>query len=199
MHRMAENDPTEWLRMARLKALKSIADMLTPYSHSPSRWEPKNWWLRRTGMRIAKGVAIDHSFHYLTGLETNITIEEYAAIGVGLRVWNFNSVLIGAFSMFAADVTLTNGGHDKKTFEPFSGPLKIGRGCWIGNGAKIIGPLTIGDNAIVGAGSVVIRDVPEATIVAGVPAKVIGMRELPDKVWHLGNVYFDPRTFLSVN
>jgi len=73
--------------------------------------------------------------------------------------------------------------------------LKIGKGAWIGNGARIIGGVTIGNNAIVAAGSVVIRDVPESAIVAGVPAKVIGMRELPNKVWHLGGTYFDPLTF----
>ena len=97
--------------------------------------------------------------------------------------------------MFAADVTLTNGGHDKNTFKPFSGPLIIGNGCWIGNGARIIGPLTIGDNSIIGAGSVVINDVAPKSIVAGVPAKVIGMRDLPLKVWHLGNDYFCPNDF----
>lgn len=97
--------------------------------------------------------------------------------------------------MFAADVTLTNGGHHPDTFIPFSGPLKVGNGCWIGNGARIVGSLTIGDNAIVGAGAVVIRDVPAGSIVAGVPARKIGERALPEKVWHLGNTFFDPITF----
>ena len=100
--------------------------------------------------------------------------------------------------MFAADVTLTNGGHDKNTFEPFSGPLSIGSGCWISNGARIVGPLTIGDNAIVAAGAVVVDDVPPCAIVAGVPAKVIGYRVLPDKVWHLGDRWFSPHTFEAV-
>ncbi len=107
-------------------------------------------------------------------------------------------VFVGAFSMFAADVTLVNGGHHTQTFEPFSGPLKIGKGCWIGNGTRIIGPLTIGDNVIVGAGSVVTGDLSECAIAAGVPAKVIGMRQLPEKVWHLGGTYFDPRKFVLV-
>ncbi len=175
--------------------LKWVADQLTPMQHEPSGWGRKNWWLRKAGLHIGRGVAIDYGFRCLTGLEENITIEDFAAIGIGARVWNFSSVVIGAFSMFAADVTLVNGGHDKDTFEPFSGPLTIGKGCWIGNGARIVGPLTVGNNAIVGAGAIVTRDVPESAIVAGVPAKIIGMREVPEKVWHLGGVYFSSKTF----
>jgi acetyltransferase-like isoleucine patch superfamily enzyme len=192
------NSFIEWSRLIQLKVMKRIADILTPYYDDRSRWDLKNWWLRKAGIKIGEGVAIDHDFYCLTGLESNITIEDHAVIGVGLRVWNFNSVAIGAFSMFAADVTLANGGHNKNTFEPFSGILKIGKGCWIGNGARIIGSLNIGDNAIVAAGSVVVGDVPKGSIVAGVPAKVIGMRDLPNKVWHLGGIYFDPITFTIV-
>ena len=193
-----QNNLVKWLKLTRLKAIKNIANVFTPYYHNEESWDLKNWWLRKAGITIGKGVAIDHDFYCLTGLESNIVIEDYAVIGVGLRVWNFNSVVIGAFSMFAADITLANGGHDKNTFEPFSAELKIGKGVWIGNGAKIIGGLTIGNNAIVAAGSIVIKDVPESAIVAGVPAKVIGMRELPSKVWHLGGIYFDPLTFTIV-
>ena len=180
-----------------------LAEWLTPCSSSDSPihardWERKNKWLRKLGMRIGKNVAIDRSFSCLTGQEENIYIDEYTAIGIGAKFWNFGEIRVGKFCMFAADVTLANGGHDKDTFEPFSGPLIIGNGCWIGNGARIIGPLTVGDNAIVGAGAVVVADVPPGNIVAGVPARVIGQRQLPEKVWHLGNVYFCPRTFKRV-
>ena len=44
----------------------------------------------------------------------------------------------------------------------------------------------------IGGGSVVIDDIPENAIVAGTPAKIIGYRSLPEKVWHLGNTYFCP-------
>lgn len=47
----------------------------------------------------------------------------------------------------------------------------------------------------IAAGAVVINDVPTRAIVAGVPAKVIGYRELPEKVWHLGDIWFSPFTF----
>ena len=179
---------------------KFIANLLSPGGSvlADSRfsvWERKNWWLRKAGIKIGKGVIIDHGLYCLTGLEENIAIEDHAILGVGVKIWNFNSVEIGTCSLFAADVHLVNGGHDRNTLVPFSGTLKIGRGCWIGNGARIIGPLTIGDHVIVGAGAVVIRNVPSNSIVAGVPARIIGTREIPEKVWYLNNSYFNSETF----
>ncbi len=181
-----------WFR----KIFKFIANIRTPFAHNYQKYEIKNYWLRLAGLHISnKGVSIDPDFQCLTGLEENIFIDDYSAIGMGAKFWNFNDIRIGKFCMFSTEVTLTNGGHDKNSFEPFSGPLIIGSGCWIGNGARIIGPLTVGDNAIIAAGAVVIKDVPPCSIVGGVPAKVIGMRNLPSRVWHLGNIYFCPKTY----
>jgi maltose O-acetyltransferase len=56
-------------------------------------------------------------------------------------------------------------------------PVKIGNYVWICARAIILKGVTIGDNAIVGAGALVTKDVPENAIVGGNPAKVIGMRK----------------------
>jgi acetyltransferase-like isoleucine patch superfamily enzyme len=53
---------------------------------------------------------------------------------------------------------------------------------WIGYGACILRGVTVGDNAIVGTGAVVTRDVPANAVVAGVPARVIRMREVPRRL-----------------
>ncbi|MDE7192107.1 MAG: sugar O-acetyltransferase, partial [Clostridia bacterium] len=52
-------------------------------------------------------------------------------------------------------------------------PVKIGNNVWIGAHATILSGVTIGDNAIIAAGAVVTKDVPQNTVVAGVPAKII--------------------------
>jgi acetyltransferase-like isoleucine patch superfamily enzyme len=176
------------------RLIQWLANCCTP--DSAAGWSRKNAWLRLSGMRIGRhGVAIDYGFQCLPAMERNITIQDHAAIGVGARFWNYNEIRIGRFCMLAAEVTLCNGGHDKHSLLPFSGPLILGHGCWIGNGARIIGPLTIGNNAIVAAGAVVLRDVPEGGIVAGIPARIVGWRNPPEQVWHLGARYYDPRTF----
>lgn len=53
---------------------------------------------------------------------------------------------------------------------------KIGNDVWIGNGAMIVGSVNIGDGAIIGAGAVVVKDVPPYSIVCGVPAKILRYR-----------------------
>ena len=52
-------------------------------------------------------------------------------------------------------------------------PVRIGKGVWIGARATLLACITIGDNAVVAAGAVVTKDVPDDTVVGGVPAKPI--------------------------
>lgn len=53
--------------------------------------------------------------------------------------------------------------------------ITIGADCWIASGAIIFGGVTIGDNSVVMAGAVVTRDVPENSVVGGVPARIINL------------------------
>jgi len=176
-------------------AYRIIAEWLTPSSHVPWRWEFKNKFIRKLGVTLGRRVVIDNGFECLMG-GGQLIIEDWAAIGTNVHFYNFSDIRIGKFSMLAGEVLIANGGHDKDSFVPFSGPITIGHGVWIGTGAKIVGAnVSIGNNAIIGAGALVIRDVPPCAIVAGVPAKVIGYRNLPEKVWHVGNTWFSPHTF----
>jgi acetyltransferase-like isoleucine patch superfamily enzyme len=57
--------------------------------------------------------------------------------------------------------------------------VQVGNNCWIGYGACVLRGVTVGDNAIIGTSAVVTKSVPENAVVAGVPARVIRMRETP--------------------
>ncbi len=61
-------------------------------------------------------------------------------------------------------------------------PIVIGRNAWLGANVTVQAGVTIGENAIVAAGSVVTKDVPSNTVVAGTPAKMIRMIKLPERV-----------------
>ena len=57
--------------------------------------------------------------------------------------------------------------------------MRVGHNVWIGYGACILRGVTVGDNSIIGTSSVVTKPVPENAVVAGVPARVIRMRQAP--------------------
>lgn len=182
------------------RVIKAIADLFTPLAPHYRYWGIKNFWLRLTGLNVSKeGVAIGSGFKCIDGNEENIKIERYVAIGHNVNFWNFDDIYIGQFCMIAAGVTISNGWHDKSTFEPSSGPTNIGPGCWIGVNATIIGSIKIGANSIIGAGALVNKDVPANSIVIGVPSRIIGIRQLPAKIWHFGGIYFCPHTFEILN
>lgn len=175
------------------RMLFKISELLVIFGHNRLLLNIRNVILNFIGLKIEKGAGIDRGFDCLHF--NNILIGEGTIIGINNHFWNYDSINIGMYCMFSSDITLINGSHDINTFKPESRPLTIGHGCWIGHGVKIIKGVTIGNNVIIGGGSVVIDDIPDNAIAVGVPAKVIKYRELPDKVWHLGNEYFCPRTF----
>lgn len=91
-------------------------------------------------------------------------------------------ITIEDFAFFGHDVLVLTGSHDYRKFGmerilavPSEGnDILIKQGAWIASRATIVGPCTVGENAVVSAGAVVNQDVPDGAIVAGVPAKVIG-------------------------
>lgn len=92
----------------------------------------------------------------------------------GLGVVINDSVTIGKNSKVMNGVTI--GGNLDKRIE-INGEIKyapeIGSGVFVGSGAKLLGPIKIGDGAKIGAGAVVTKDVPPNCVAVGVPAKVI--------------------------
>lgn len=95
-----------------------------------------------------------------------------------------NRIVIGDNLLTGKWVTITDNNHgttdpDCLQKAPLSrplsskGPVLIGKNVWIGDGARILGGVTIGDGAVIGANSVVTKDVPAYTVVAGNPAVII--------------------------
>lgn len=105
-----------------------------------------------------------------------IDIHPAARIGHGIMLDHATGLVVGETAMIGDQTSIlhavTLGGSGKETGDRHP---KIGCGVMIGAGAKILGNISVGDCARVAAGSVVLKDVPARTTVAGVPAKVIGL------------------------
>ncbi len=115
---------------------------------------------------------------WLTGIE----IHPGAVIGRGLFIDHGMGVVIGETAVLGEDVTLfqgvTLGGTGKQRGKRHP---TIGKRAVIGTGAKVLGSITVGENSLVGANAVVIRDVPVNSTVVGVPGRVarIADRQVP--------------------
>lgn len=102
---------------------------------------------------------------------TSIEISSGVLLGHGVQVFDNNSHPLDA-ALRAADWKAIRDGTPRAAIA--SAPVRIGEDAWIGFGSSILKGVSIGARAIVGAGSVVTRDIPESGVVAGNPARAVG-------------------------
>lgn len=109
------------------------------------------------------------------------SISDHCRIGMGTH----NTNQISTSPIFTQKVNGTKACWvDKNVNDSPFRKVRVGNDVWIGSRAMILGGVTVGDGAVVGAGAVVTKDVPAYAIVAGVPAKVIKYR-FPDRLIEL--------------
>ena len=155
-----ENDP----------AARSKLEVVLCYPGLHALWFHRvNHYLWNRGLRLAARW-MSQLARFLTGIE----IHPAAQIGRRLFIDHGMGVVIGETSTVGDDVTIYQGvtlggtGREHGKRHP-----TVGNGVVIGSGAKVLGNITVGDNARIGAGSVVLRSVPENSTVVGVPAHIM--------------------------
>lgn len=105
---------------------------------------------------------------HMVGIGKNVVVMP------GCLMMSAGGITIEDGAMIAANVQLISNNHDLYERQIITcKPVHIGKNAWIGAGATILPGVTVGDNAVVGAASVVTKNVPANTIVAGNPAKCI--------------------------
>lgn len=114
---------------------------------------------------VGKSLNLDNRGDFLLG--------ERCALGSFVRIENWSRIKIGDDFVAAPGLHLNSGNHDPVTFKPKCLPIEIGDRVWCGVDVTIISGATIGNDVVIGAGSVVVKDIPSNSIAAGVPAKVI--------------------------
>lgn len=123
----------------------------------------------------AKNIHLEPPFHCDYG--DNILAEDGVFINFDAVILDGAKVRIGRKTLIAPGVHIYTARHplnikDRRAWEDCL-PVNIGEECWIGGHATICPGVTIGDRAVIGAGAVVIKDIPADTLAVGNPAKVV--------------------------
>lgn len=124
-----------------------------------------------------------------------IAIGDYCLLCPGIRVSSAASIRIGDSCMLASRVYITDadwhGLYDRISLGN-SDPVVIGSNVWLGDSAIVCKGVSIGDNSVVGAGAVVVHDIPPNTVAAGNPARMIRSLDPCEKIVTRRNWYADP-------
>lgn len=105
----------------------------------------------------------------------NLECGDGACIADGAEIYNPSPIKIGAWSVVSQGAFLCGASHDYRTkkFPLIHGPITVGEGAWIGARAIVLMGIAVGKKSVVGAGSVVTKDVPPRVVCAGNPCRVI--------------------------
>lgn len=126
------------------------------------------------------GKPVDPSFRvfppFYTDFGKNITVGKNVFINACCHFQDQGGITLGDNCLVGHNVvfaTLNHGFAPEERQSMLPAPIVVGRNVWIGSNSTILQGVTIGDNSIIAAGSVVTKDVPANAIVAGVPARFI--------------------------
>lgn len=160
--------------------------------HVLAEWEARlgsrhGGWFRALELR-SLGVKHGRQWHIAQGLTIwrrgGLLLGDRISLGPHTKIMNFAHVEIGDDFLGAGWMMINSGGHDALTLEPQAAPVVIGKRVWVGVGVTILAGVQIGDDAVIGAGSLVRGDVPEGAVVAGVPARVLRIQDRRGKsIW----------------
>ncbi len=132
---------------------------------------------------IGEGCYIEPPFHAnFGGKHVHFGKNIYA--NFNLTLVDDTHIYVGDYTMFGPNVTVASAGHPilpelREQAYQYNMPVHIGKNCWLGAGVIVLPGVTIGDNTVVGAGSVVTKDLPSNVVAVGNPCRVL--REINDR------------------
>lgn len=118
-------------------------------------------------------------------------------INHGLTVVDDTHIYIGDCTKLGPNVTLSTAGHPVlpelrgEHARQFNLPIRIGKNCWLGANVCVLPGISIGDNSVIGAGSVVTHDIPANVVAVGVPCRVLRPIGEHDRRFYHGNRAID--------
>ena len=148
----------------------------------------RNKIMKQLFKNVGENVWIEPDFRCEFG--KNITIGDNVYINFGCIILDCSEVTIGSHTLLGPNIGLYAANHSTDATERINGgcygkPIHIGNNVWLGGDVKVLHGVTIGDNTIIGAGSIVTKDIPDNVIAVGNPCKVIRKITEEDKTDYL--------------
>ena len=151
----------------------------------PLEQEKRTAMLKDMFAEIGTGCYIEPPFHANWGGH-HVHFGNNVYANFNLTLVDDTHIYVGDCTMFGPNVTIATAGHPilpelRAQGYQYNAPVRIGRNCWLGAGVIVLPGVTIGDNVVVGAGSVVTKDLPDNVVAVGNPCRVL--RPVGEKDW----------------
>ena len=166
----------------------------------PTEGDKRQKMLKEMFAEIGEGCYIEPPFHANWGGK-HVHFGKKVYANFNLTLVDDTHIYVGDNVMFGPNVTVATAGHPilpelrKKEYQ-YNMPVRIGNNCWLGAGVIVLPGVTIGDNTIVGAGSIVTKDLPANVVAVGNPCKVLRPIGPRDEEYYFKNKKIDLKFFL---
>ena len=168
-------------------------DLLYDFNQTrPTEQDKRTAMLRKMFAEVGEGCYIEPPFHANWG-GRYVHFGKNVYCNFGATFVDDTHIYVGDYTMFGPHVTIATAGHPilpelrEKAYQ-YNMPVHIGRNCWLGAGVIVLPGVTIGDNSVIGAGSVVTKDISANVVAVGNPCHVL--REIGE---HDREFYFKDR------
>lgn len=157
----------------------------------PSEPEKREEMLKNMFAEIGENCYIEPPLHANWGGK-HVHFGKNVYANFGLTMVDDTHIYVGDGTMFGPNVVLATAGHPilpelrEKQYQ-FNMPIHIGKNCWFGAGVLVMPGVTIGDNSVIGAGSVVTKDIPANVVAVGNPCRVLREINEHDREYYFKN------------
>lgn len=178
---------------ALLQEQMRCLDRLYDFNHTrPTETKRREALLKEMFAQIGEGCYIEPPLHANWGGRF-VHFGKNVYANFNLTLVDDTHIYVGDFTMFGPNVTVAAAGHPllpalREQGYQYNAPVHIGKNCWIAAGAILVPGVTVGDNTVIGAGSVVTKDIPANVVAVGNPCRVL--REIGE---HDREYYFKDR------
>lgn len=163
----------------------------------PTEMEKREALLKEMFAQIGEGCYIEPPLHSNFG-GGHVHFGKNVYANFNLTLVDDTHIYVGDYTMIGPNVVIATAGHPilpelREQAYQYNMPVRIGKNCWIGSGAIILPGITIGDNVVVGAGSVVTKDLPSNVVAVGNPCRVLQEVNDHDKEYYFKDRKIDYR------